>query len=483
MLDRVAEKCGVFGIYAPGEEVARIAFFGLFALQHRGQESAGIAVSDGREIRMHKAMGLVGQVFNEENLSPLKGFLAVGHNRYSTTGASASVNAQPIRAECELGPFALAHNGNLVNCDRLRERLEERGKYLVAITSDTQLIAFMIAEAKGSSWEEKIERALPELAGAYSLVIGTPDKLIGIQDPLGVRPLCLGSFNGGWVIASESCALATIGASFLREIEPGETVVIDEGGIRSFKREAKELAFCLFEYVYLARPDSLLKGRYIYSVRQEIGRQLAREYPVEADFVMPIPDTAITAAIGYAEEAELPFVEGVIKNRYIQRTFIQPSQRLRDLGVRLKLNPLPEVLGGKRVVVVDDSIVRGTTTGPTVGLLKEAGAKEIHLRICCPPYAHPCYLGINVATYEELIAHHMTIEEIRGHVGADTLGYLSLDRLIAASGRPRSELCTGCFTGRYPRAIIEAADESIKEKICGPARELCRVRSGGEVSR
>lgn len=482
MLDRVAEKCGVFGIYAPGEEVARIAFFGLFALQHRGQESAGIAVSDGREIRMHKAMGLVGQVFNEENLCPLRGFLAVGHNRYSTTGASVPVNAQPIRAECELGPFVLAHNGNLVNCDHLRETLESKDKYLVAITSDTQLIACMIAEAEGGSWEEKLERALPELAGAYSLVMGTPEKLIGIQDPLGVRPLCLGRYDGGWVIASESCALATIGASFLREIEPGEMVVIDEGGIRSFKRESKELGFCVFEYVYLARPDSLLKGSYIYSVRQEIGRQLAREYPVEADFVMPIPDTATTAAIGYAEWAGLPYLEGVIKNRYIQRTFIQPSQRLRDLGVNLKLNPLPEVLEGKRVVVVDDSIVRGTTTGPTVGLLRGAGAKEIHLRICCPPYGHPCYLGINVATYEELIAHRMNIEEIRKYVGADTLGYLSLDRLIAATGRPRGELCTGCLTGEYPGAIVEAADEGVKAKICRPRRELCSVRLGEGMS-
>ena len=337
----------------------------------------------------------------------------------------------------------------------------------------------LLAMERGAIWEEVLERTLPQLAGAYSLVIATQDRLLGIRDPLGVRPLCLGRLRDGWVIASESCALTTIGATYLREVYPGEAVLIDEKGMQSLRRKPKEGGFCLFEYVYLMRPDSILKGKYVYSARREIGRQLAREYPAQADLVMGIPDTATIAALGYAEEIGLPYQEGFIKNRYIQRTFIQPTQRRRDEEVHLKLNPVPDVLEGKRVVVVDDSIVRGTTTGPTINLLRKGGAREVHLRICCPPYAHPCYLGINVATHEELVAHRLSIPEIRDHVGADTLGYLSLERLIRATGRPASDFCVGCFTGRYPPSIVEAADGDTRLKIFGPGGDLYRVRIPG----
>ena len=462
--DQVSEACGVFGIYAPGEDVARIAFFSLYALQHRGQESAGIAVTDGDTIKMHKAMGLVSQVFTEENLAPLQGLIAVGHNRYATTGSSVECNAQPILAQSDLGPFVVAHNGNLVNYGQIREQLVGRSIYMNS-TTDSEAIAALIAHSKGATWEEKISATLDQISGAYSLIIMTTDRLFGIRDNLGIRPLCVGRLNHGWVLSSETCALATINATFIREVEPGETVIIDGEGVHTQERRPQAPAFCIFEHIYLARPDSLFDGRRIYEARLEMGRQLVRQYPVDADLVLGLPDSATAAAIGYAEESSIPYMEGLIKNRYIGRTFIQPGQRLRQAGISLKFNPLPELLEGKRVVVVDDSIVRGNTTKATVEMLRQAGAREIHLRICCPPMRHPCFLGVDTATYEELIGHRMSVEEIREFMGADSLGYLSLDRLIQATGRPREDFCVGCFNAEYPPQILQTADDWVQEKI------------------
>jgi amidophosphoribosyltransferase len=468
--DRVSEACGVFGIYARDEDVARIAFFSLYALQHRGQESAGIAVTDGDTIKMHKAMGLVSQVFTEENLAPLQGFIAVGHTRYATTGSSIECNASPILAQSDLGPFVTSHNGNLVNYDQIRESLVARSIYMNS-TTDSEAIAAIIAHSKGATWEAKLSAALDQIFGAYSLIIMTTDRLFGIRDNLGIRPLCIGKLNHGWVLSSETCALATINATFVREVEPGETVAIDSEGVHSVERRPQAPAFCIFEHIYLARPDSEFDGRLIYEARLEMGRQLARQYPIDADLVLGIPDSATAAAIGYAEESGIPYMEGLIKNRYIGRTFIQPGQRLRQAGISLKFNPLPELLEGKRVVVVDDSIVRGNTTKATVEMLRQAGAKEIHLRICCPPMRHPCFLGVDTATYEELIAHRMSVEEIQEFIGADSLGYLSLDRLIQATGRPPQAFCVGCFNADYPPQILQTADDWVREKIGAGAEE------------
>ena len=456
------EACGVFGIYAPGVDVARITFFGLYALQHRGQESAGITTGDGRELRTFKSMGLVVQVFNEEELSFLKGHVAIGHTRYSTTGASKMCNAQPIVVESSLGELALGHNGNLVNTVSLAEQLEESGERLETST-DSEVIARTIATAPGLDWQTRIQNSLPRFQGAYSLVMATPNALYAARDPLGVRPLCVGRLNGGWVVASETCALDTVGATFVREVEPGELLVVDENGLRSIPAvESTNRALCIFEFIYFARPDSSIDGRLVYQARQEMGRHLAREYPVDADLVIPVPDSAIPAATGYAQESGIPFGEGLIKNRYIGRTFIQPDQRLRQVGVRLKFNPLPQVLEGKRVVV-DDSIVRGTTTPPVVSLLRKAGAREVHMRICAPPMRFPCYLGVDTARKSELIASSMSVEEIRKHIGADSLGYLSLEGLLASAGMHRSHYCRACFTGIYPVPVQLEMDKLVLE--------------------
>ncbi len=448
------EACGVFGIFAPGVDVARITFFGLYALQHRGQESAGITTSDGKELRTHKAMGLVVQVFNEEELTFLRGHIAIGHNRYSTTGSSKICNAQPIVVDSDLGQMALGHNGNLVNALTLSEQLIGQGEKLTS-TSDSELIARSVANGPGLDWETRILHTLSRLRGAFSLVMSTRDTLYAARDPLGVRPLCIGKLNGGWVVASESCALDTVGATFLREVEPGELIAIDSKGLRRVQTvgERRRRALCIFEFIYFARPDSVIDGRLVYLARQEMGRQLAREYPVDADLVIPVPDSAIAAATGYAQEAGIPFGEGLIKNRYIGRTFIQPDQRLRDVGVQLKFNPLPEILNGKRVVLVDDSIVRGTTTPRVIGLLRKAGASEVHMRVCAPPMCHPCYLGVDLARRSELIAARMTVEEIRRHIGADSLGYLSLRGLLSSVDREADGYCRACFTGNYPVPI------------------------------
>ncbi|WP_029214778.1 amidophosphoribosyltransferase [Kallotenue papyrolyticum] len=449
--DHPREECGVFGVYAPGEDVARLTFFGLYALQHRGQESAGIAVCDGRRIVTHKDMGLVAQIFDEASLAPLRGHSAIGHTRYSTTGSSQIANAQPYTMESYLGPLALAHNGNLTNAAELRLQVLKRGAGLTS-SSDSEVAALTLLGGEGPDWVERITEFMERAEGAYCLVILTREALYAVRDPLGLRPLCLGHLGeSGWVVASESCALSTIGAEYVREVRPGEALMIDARGPRTIvERPAPRPALCLFEYIYFARPDSLLQDQLIHSVRMELGRELAREAPARADIVMGVPDSATPAAIGYAQESGLPYTEGLIKNRYIGRTFIQPDDRLRKQGVKLKFNPLASTLRGKRVVLVDDSIVRGNTSGPIVRLLREAGATEVHVRVSSPPIRHPCFMGVDMATYPELIAHRMSVEEICRYIGADSLAYLSFEGLLRATGRDPESFCGACFTGKYP---------------------------------
>ncbi len=444
------EACGVFGIYGPGEDVARITFFGLYALQHRGQESAGIVTADGERLTSHMRMGLVAQVFTEEDLLGLRGHIAIGHTRYSTTGSSKIYNAQPIIVRSPTCELAVANNGNLVNAAALRDELIEQGFHF-RTTTDTEVVARLFCEGPGASLVERIRLAMQRLQGAYSLVMATKDQLLAARDPLGVRPLCLGRLNSAWIVASESCALATVGAEYIREVAPGEVVKIDERGVDSIQAVISERqATCLFEYIYFARPDSVLNNRLVYQARQEMGRELAREHPADADIVIGVPDSAVPGAIGYAEASGIPYREGLVKNRYIGRTFIQPDQRLRDIGIHLKFNPLPEVLAGQRVVVVDDSIVRGTTKRPIVKLLRDAGAREVHVRIHAPPMVHPCYLGVDTARRSELVAARMSVPEICEYLGADSLGYLSLEGLVRAVKVAGGNLCNGCFTGNYP---------------------------------
>ncbi|MGA7677920.1 MAG: amidophosphoribosyltransferase [Dehalococcoidia bacterium] len=458
------ESCGIFGIYAPGVDVARITFFGLYALQHRGQESAGIATSDGKKIYLHTSMGLVSQVFTEDELTQLPGHIAIGHTRYSTTGSSRPSNAQPILVEANSTTIALGHNGNIVNAKFLRDELCQLG-YSFATTTDSEIIANLIMSSTERTLTDKIKYTMRRLQGAYSLVILTKDKLIGVRDPMGVRPLCLGTIDGGWVIASESCAFGHIGAQFIREIEPGEIVVINKNGVRSFTENGPRKALCIFEYIYFARPDSIIQGKLLYPARQAMGKILAREYPVDADLVMGVPDSATAAGIGYAAASGIPYCEGLIKNRYVGRTFIEPDQRLRDLGVKLKFNPLSETIAGKRLVVVDDSIVRGTTTPKVVAMLRRAGAREVHLRICAPPIRHPCFFGVDMATRWELIAAQKTVPEIRDAIGADSLGYISIEGLIEAIGLPKDIFCLACFTGEYPIPVQLEMDKLALEAI------------------
>jgi len=458
------ESCGVFGIYAPGEDVARLTFFALFALQHRGQESAGIATTDGNNIQVYAQMGLVSQVFSEDSLSGLTGDIAIGHTRYSTRGSSRIVNAQPIVVGTDSNSLAVAHNGNIVNAEHLHKELSNQG-YIFRSSTDTEIIANLILSSPEKDWIDRIRYAMRRLQGAYSLTIMTNHTLIGVRDPLGVRPLCLGTINGNHVIASESCALDHIGATFAREIEPGEIVAISENGIKSYRQETEKKAICIFEYIYFARPDSTINNRLLYPVRQAMGAGLAQEHPVEADLVMGVPDSATAAGLGYAQYSGIPLCEGLLKNRYVGRTFIEPDQRIRDLGVQLKFNPLPHVLNGKRVVVVDDSIVRGTTTPKVVQLLRRAGAKEVHMRICAPPLRYPCFLGVDMATRGELIAAQKTIPEIREAIGADSLGYLNIDGLIKAIDLPKDIFCLACFTGNYPIPVQLEMDKLVLETI------------------
>ena len=470
MADNLKEACGVFGVFAPGEDVAKITFYGLFALQHRGQESAGIATSDGRRLHLYTSMGLVAQVFQEEDLARLPGHIAIGHTRYSTTGSSHLNNAQPMKVNGAWGDIALGHNGNIVNAKPLREELEDSG-FTFNTGTDSEVIANLLAAAPGKNWQEKIRYTMRRLQGAYSLVLLTKDRLIGIRDPMGVRPLSLGRMNGGWVIASESCALDHIGAQMIREVEPGEAVFIDSSGAHSFQLDTSQRnALCVFEHIYFARADSVFGGRLLYAARQAMGARLAREYPVEADMVMGVPDSATAAAIGYSRESGIPFGDGLLKNRYVGRTFIEPDQRFRELGVQLKFNPLPEILAGKRVVVVDDSIVRGTTTPHVVSLLKKAGTKEVHMRVCAPPIRYPCFFGVDFATRRELLAAHKSVEEIREFIGADSLGYLSIAGLVEAVGIPNDSLCTACFTGEYPIPVQLEMDKLALETTVTPPK-------------
>jgi len=461
------ESCGVFGVYAPGEDVARLTFFALFALQHRGQESAGIATSDGNRLQVDARMGLVSQAFDEASLSRLSGDIAIGHNRYSTRGSSRKANAQPLLVGANSNTIAIAHNGNIVNAEHLHQELSDQG-YTFQTSTDTEVIANLILSSPEKRWEDRIRYAMHRLQGAYSLTLLTEDTLYGVRDPLGVRPLCLGKLNGGWVIASESCALDHIGANFIREIEPGEIVSISKNGVESDQEEIERKAICIFEYIYFARPDSVINGRLLYPARQAMGEILAQEHPVEADLVMGVPDSATPAAIGYSRWSGIPLCEGLLKNRYVGRTFIEPDQRIRDLGVKLKFNPLPQMLEGKRLVVIDDSIVRGTTTPKIVELLRRAGAKEVHIRICAPPLRYPCFFGVDMATRWELIAAQKTVPEVRDFIGADSLGYLSIDGLVKAVGLPKDTFCLACFTGDYPIPVqLEMDKLALESKPAG----------------
>ena len=450
------DQCGVFGVWAPGEEVAKLTYFGLYALQHRGQESAGIATSNGKKLTVYKDMGLVSQVFSESALESLRGHVAIGHTRYSTTGSSSWRNAQPTLGRTASGTVALGHNGNLTNTAELLEMLRSQypdqsdNEITGGNTTDTAVLTALLAGNPDNSLEGTAMELLPKVRGAFSLVFMDEQTLYAARDPQGVRPLVLGRLNSGWVVASESAALDIVGASFVREVEPGELIVIDENGLRSMIFAKPKRAGCVFEYVYLARPDTSINGRNVYDARVDMGKALAREFPVEADLVIPTPDSGTPAAIGFSQESGIPFGHGLVKNAYVGRTFIEPSQTIRQLGIRLKLNPLKEVIKGKRIIVVDDSIVRGNTQRALVQMLREAGAKEIHVRISSPPITWPCFYGVDFATRAELIATGLAPDDVRASIGADSLGYLSKEGMIAASEQKESELCTACFTGEYP---------------------------------
>jgi len=465
--DGPKEACGVFGVYAPGQPVAHLTYDGLYALQHRGQESAGMAVYDGDLITVVKDMGLVTNVFNEYKLASLRGRLAIGHTRYSTTGSSTWHNAQPVvRGDVGETGFALGHNGNLTNTAALAL---EAGMLPGVVSSDSDVVAELLAGAyveSGGDLEDALGRVLPRLEGAFSLVVMDHARLVGVRDPNGFRPLCLGKLDGGWVLASETPALEVVGAHFVRELEPGEMLVIDADGHRSlrpFPPERLNPTLCLFEFVYFARPDSRLYGKEVHGARQRMGELLAGQAPVSADMVMGVPDSGLPAAEGYARRSGIPYGQGLVKNRYIGRTFISPDQRLRDRGVRRKLNPLRENIGGKRLVVVDDSIVRGTTTRAMVRMLKEAGACEVHLRVSSPPYRWPCFYGMDTGTRAELLAANMTVGEIRAYLDVDSLAYLSLDNLVAAVDAPGAGFCTACLTGTYPVAVPVALSKGVLE--------------------
>jgi amidophosphoribosyltransferase len=470
--DKPEEACGVFGIYAPGENVAKLTYFGLYALQHRGQESAGIATFDGTTVHLHKDMGLVSQVFNESILEELPGSIGVGHTRYSTTGSSRKVNAQPAVVETRLGSLALAHNGNLVNTVQLREELVKSNFNLVT-TTDSEMIAFAIAEAvnAGADWLEGGIQAFHRCQGAFSLVVGTPVGVMGVRDPNGIRPLVIGTLPENpvrYVLSSETCGLDIIGAEYLRDVEPGEVVWITEEGLASYHwSEKPQPKLCIFEMIYFARPDSQMHNESLYSYRMRLGRQLAKESYVDADIVFGVPDSGIPAAIGFSQASGVAYGEGLIKNRYVGRTFIQPTQTMRESGIKMKLNPLRDVLAGKRVIIVDDSIVRGTTSRKLVKALREAGAAEVHMRISSPPVTHPCFYGIDTDTQDQLIAATKSVEEIAQQLEVESLAYLSWSGMLEATGEDTNNFCSACFTGDYPVAIPEQVKRSklILEKV------------------
>ena len=449
----------MFGVWAPGEEVAKLTFYGLYALQHRGQEAAGISVADGNQIVVFKDLGLVSQVFDEQVLVSLRGHVAVGHCRYSTTGSTTWENAQPTFKTTATGSgLSLGHNGNLVNTAELRDKAKELGLPAGGATTDSDLLTGLLAaEAADKGIEQAALDLLPGVRGAYCLVFSDESTLYAARDPHGVRPLVLGRSENGWVVASETAALDIVGASFVREVEPGELIAIDSEGLRSTRFATPEPKGCIFEYVYLARPDTAIAGRSVHATRVEIGRKLAIEAPVEADLVIPVPESGTPAAIGYAQASGIPYGSGLVKNAYVGRTFIQPSQTIRQLGIRLKLNPLRDVIRGKRLVVVDDSIVRGNTQRALVRMLRESGAVEVHVRIASPPVRWPCFYGIDFASRAELIANGLDADGIRRSIGADSLGYVSLDALVQASEQPRTRLCSACFDGDYPIPLPDNA--------------------------
>jgi len=467
MDDSVKHYCGLFGIYGH-RDAARLTYLGLYALQHRGEEAAGIVTFDGKTMHAHKGMGLVSEVFNEATLHALPGRMAVGHTRYSTTGSSTLKNSQPLVVTYAKGSIAVAHNGNLINAFELRQQLEANGS-IFQTTVDSEIILHLLARATNKEFQDDLVECLRLLRGAFTLLFVTERELIGCRDPNGFRPLCIGKLNKAYVLASETCALDLIGAKFVREVEPGEVVLIGPTGLRSlhpFRAMEVIPSHCLFEHVYFARPDSTVFGESVQAVRVKLGRQLAREYPVEADLVMPIPDSGNFAALGYSLESKIPYTIGMTRNHYVGRTFIQPSQEIRDLKVRVKFNPIKEIIKEKRLVIVDDSIIRGTTTKARVKSLREAGAKEIHLRISCPPTKHSCFYGIDFPNRKQLIANNLPLEEIRKFIGVDTLGYLSLEGMLSAVGKP-SHYCTACWNGKYPIPFGEEGDKFALEKHAG----------------
>ncbi|OEU53622.1 MAG: amidophosphoribosyltransferase [Desulfobacterales bacterium S3730MH5] len=443
------EACGVFGVFGH-DDAAKLTYFGLYALQHRGQESAGIVTSTGKSIHEHKGMGLVPEVFNEPVLNTLLGHVAIGHVRYSTTGSSILKNAQPFVVSHAGKTVAIAHNGNLTNARELRQDLEKRGS-IFQTTMDSEIIMHLLARNIQEGMEEAMIKAVSEIQGAYSCVLMTEDKLLAFRDPNGFRPLCLGMLNGCHIVASETCALDLIDARYIRDIDPGEILIVDHDGLRSMKPFGeRRKALCIFEYIYFARPDSNIFGQNVYAVRKRLGMKLAQEYPIEADFAMPFPDSGNYAAIGFCQESGIPMEMGVIRNHYVGRTFIEPTQSMRDFGVKVKLNPVREILNQKRVVIVEDSIIRGTTSKMRIKTLREAGAKEVHMVVSCPPHRYPCHYGIDFPTKGELIASQHTLEEVRAFIGLDSLCYLSLPGMLEATGFEQSDFCLACFDGKYP---------------------------------
>jgi amidophosphoribosyltransferase len=460
--DHFHDHCGVFGIFGHSES-AKMTYLGLYALQHRGQESAGIATSDGGQLHVHKSMGHVQEIFTPAVITKLPGESAIGHTRYSTAGDTVLTNAQPVVIDCNKGKLALGHNGNLTNAIELRKKLEHRGS-IFQTTSDTEVIVHLIARSNARNLSGAIADALNQVEGAYSLLLLTPDEIFAIRDPRGFRPLALGRLNGAWVAASETCAFDLIDAEYVRDVEPGEMVRISRGGLESIRfAPEKPNQFCIFEHVYFSRPDSIVFGKPVNETRERLGRLLAQEHPVPADIVLPVPDSGVPAAIGYAAESGIPFRMGLIRNHYVGRTFIEPSQAIRDFGVKLKLNPIRRMIEGKRVILVDDSIVRGTTSRKIVRLVREAGATEVHVRISCPPTISPCYYGVDTPRREELIAANNSVEEIRQYLAADSLGYVSLPSLRAAVRDTKGDFCTSCYTGNYPTELVQLEVEAHRE--------------------
>lgn len=459
--------CGVFGVYGH-PNAAELTYYGLYALQHRGQESAGIVSWDGHQFRAHRGMGLVPQVFSGDVLGHLTGQIAIGHTRYSTTGSSHLGNAQPLTVNCARGPIAIAHNGNLTNAAKLRDELENKGS-IFQTTVDSEIILHLMAQPSEEGGTSSLIQAIRRIEGAYSLVIMTAGEMIGVRDPFGFRPLCIGKLDDAYVLASETCALDLIHARFIRDVEPGEIVVINEKGLTSIQGfpEQEKRAFCIFEYVYFARPDSTISNRSVYKVRVEMGRELAREHPVQADIVIPVPDSGLCAALGYSLESGIPYEMAFVRNHYVGRSFLQPSQLIRDFNVRVKLNLIEELVKDRRVVVVDDSIVRGTTCKARVNNLKEAGAKEVHVMVSCPPHMHPCVYGIDFPDRSKLMAANYSIEEIRKYLNADSLHYLSQEGMVKATGLDRKSFCMACYDGKYPVAYDPAVDKHTIEKRNG----------------